>query len=435
MPSKNVKYILRAAVLLLVTGILTGCSDTREQPFAVDRLLVIGIDAAGWSLLDPMIEEGRLPHLATLRSQSASGRMRSFMPLEKSPVLWASICTGLEPAKHGIGHFVTGKDAAPVRSSGWKAPALWDILGPVGGTTAIIGMWATYPARDINGVMVSDYLQYGSSRDEKREGMVAPDSLNAALGALLVTHEDIADADIERFIAPESIPVVTRLKPRLIQDLKTIFAADLTYLAVARELARTDPFNLFFFYLRGPDMVSHRFWRFLEPDKGRFARSAELDAALDQVVPRYYEWVDEVIAEVLGWFPSDRPVVTLSDHGFFGPRVVGGANRGGTAEHDVFGIFMVRSPLFEAGCRFDQLELLDIAPTMLALLGMPPSQEMPGHILPECWSEDGKRRFERLEKNRIETYQYLAPADVGDGEATPEIDDKIREQLRSLGYI
>ncbi len=283
--------------------------------------------------------------------------------------------------------------------------------------------------------MVSDYLQYSSSRQRQPKGMVSPDSLTAPLVSLLVTHEDISDEQIARFIPAEMIPVVAELDPHLLKDLKTFWAADLTYLAVARELAKQDIYDLFFYYMRGPDMISHKFWRFMEPEKGNYVRRPKLEQALGEVVRCYYDWVDETVGEVLHWFPEDRPVITLSDHGFFGPRVVGGKNVGGCKEHNPFGIFMIRSPLFEAGSQFDQIDLIQICPTLLALLGMPPAQDMAGSLLFDCLTADGRRRFDKLEHNRIETYQYLAPRDVGDGEATPEIDESIREQLRSLGYI
>jgi hypothetical protein len=80
---------------------------------ATPKLVVIGVDSADWRLLDPMMAEGRLPHLKAFRAQAASGRMQSFYPLEKSPLLWASICTGVMPAVHGVDSFVKGSGQKP----------------------------------------------------------------------------------------------------------------------------------------------------------------------------------------------------------------------------------------------------------------------------------------------------------------------------------
>ena len=50
--------------------------------------------------------------------------------------------------------------------------------------TAVAGMWTTYPARPIDGVMVSDYLPYGHGRDKPLEGLDYPDSLAETVTSL-----------------------------------------------------------------------------------------------------------------------------------------------------------------------------------------------------------------------------------------------------------
>ena len=132
-----------------------------------------------------------------------------------------------------------------------------------------------------------------------------------------------------------------------------------------------------------------------------------------EVVRRYYEWSDEVFAEVLGWFEPTRQVAVLSDHGFYGPRSSGDK---GAAEHSEWGIFLVRSPLYQAGQKFGQIELLDICPTFLALMGLPPAADMPGTILAEGLTDSGRKRAERMEKNRVPSYLALRPAEGPAGE-------------------
>jgi predicted AlkP superfamily phosphohydrolase/phosphomutase len=420
---------------LLLVVVNTGGCGRQSATDATHRLVVIGIDSADWSLLDPLCAEDRLPNLAAFRRQAASGKMLTFRPLEKSPLLWASICTGVRPSIHGVGGFVEGPDHTPVRGSAWRAPALWDIIGAVGLTSAIIGMWTTYPARQINGVMVSDYLPYGSDREKQLVGLVKPDSLvTLALGER-VRADEIPLAELGRFIAPDQLERCTREYPSQLENLRSIYAADRTYFQVARQLAAADAYDLFFFYLRGPDMISHKFWRYYEPAKSPTPLTDDAFAVLGQVVPRYYEWVDELLSEVLAWFPPERQVVILSDHGFYGPRKRASGWQLGTQAHGPFGIFLVRSPYYEAGTRFERLELLDICPTFLALLGLPPSQEMPGRILTAGLTAEGQKWIERLEGDRVISYQDLTPPPMDQGEVDPEIDETIREQLRSLGYI
>ncbi|PID78898.1 hypothetical protein CSA17_06230 [bacterium DOLJORAL78_65_58] len=426
---KKIWWLSLMTVVLVAAGCGTG---DKNAPAAAEKLLVIGIDSADWRLLDPMLKEGRLPHLAAFRKNSASGRMRTFFPLEKSPVLWASICTGVQPAVHGIHHFVKGQDAKPVTSSAWYAPALWDILGAAQRSTALVGMWTTYPARPIAGVMVSDYVPYSKGRQKPLEGLCYPDSLSEMVMRLRVDAEEVTDEQLAMFIPAQQLAMAREKYPHEVDKLASVFAADLTYLNINRELARGDAYDLFFFYLRGPDMISHYFYKYLTPEQGTYHPKPDALDAFSQVVKRYYDWSDTVLGEVLSWFPADRQAVVVSDHGFYGPRKTGDK---GTAEHSEWGIFLVRSPMYEAGARFSQLELLDICPTLLALLGMPPAEDMPGLILDQALTPEGRKRVARLEDHRVPTYMPLRPA-AGPGVQVDEsVNEEIRKQLRSLGYI
>jgi predicted AlkP superfamily phosphohydrolase/phosphomutase len=427
------RYVIIPLMLLTVTLGLTGCGGAPEaiDP-AARKLLVIGIDSADWRLLEPMVEQGRLPHLQTFMAQSSHGRMRTFFPLEKSPVLWASICTGVRPEVHGVSGFVKGRKQEPVQGSAWYAPALWDMIGAADLSTSLVGMWTTYPARPINGVMVSDYLPYGAERDKPLANLVHPEEMTEQVVAHRMDPEALTDDDLARFIDREHLALAQEKYPREMQTLREVFAADLGYLAVNRMLAEGDPYDLFFFYLRGPDMISHHFYKYIDPEKARVLIKDDEALFFRHVVERYYEWADGVTGEVLGWFPADRQAVILSDHGFYGPRRSG---EKGTAEHSEWGIFLVRSPLYQAGQKFGQIELLDICPTFLALMGLPPAADMPGTILAEGLTDSGRKRVERMEKNRVPSYLALRPAEGPAGEQDAAVNEEIRKQLRSLGYI
>ncbi|MCP4679890.1 MAG: hypothetical protein GY854_31230 [Deltaproteobacteria bacterium] len=395
-------------------------------------LLVIGIDSADWRLLDRLIEQGKMPVLETLTKQATTARMHSFEPLEKtkSPILWASITTGVEPSEHGVGGFDKN-----VRGSVWNAPALWDIAGAAGLSTAIIGMWNTYPARRIRGVMVSDYLAYGGGREKPLSGLVAPKSLAPQLSAMKIDPKSFPLKEIARFVQTDNLVKLEKKYPKEIANLQKIHAADRSYLRAARFLAESERFDLFFFYLRGPDSVSHRFWKYFDPTKSPDELSEEEIGAFGQVVPRYYEWVDEVVGEVVGWFPREYQLVVMSDHGYYGTRMEIATSRQGVMEHDPYGIFLVRSPFYEKGKRVGDIPLLKICPTLLNLLGLPPSREMPGRVFLEGALPGHRRGIVGLDRQRITTYQGLQNTEILADEDAPEIEQEIQSQLRSLGYI
>ena len=262
--------------------------------------------------------------------------------------------------------------------------------------------------------------------------LVYPAELTDRVLALRVVSEDIEDEALARFFAPGQLEIAAARWPYQVQQLREVWAADLTCLAVNRMLAADDDHDLFLVYLRGPDMVSHWYYHYMMPEKSRMPTTPEQVAAFEHVVRRYYEWVDEAVGEVLSWFPSDRQAVIVSDHGFHGPRPDGARGR---AEHSEWGVFLVRSPLYEAGSEFDRIELMDVCPTLLALIGLPAASDMPGSVLTEAFTGKGEGIVRGLEGNRIPSYMALKPSEGPEGENDAAVDEELRQQLKSLGYI
>ena len=261
-------FFLGTLLAVLLFSVV-GCGGSEPLDPEARKLLVIGIDSADWRLLRPMADNGQLPHLKNFMAQSTHGRMRTFFPLQKSPLLWASITTGVNPEVHGVLGFVKGSDQEPVKGSAWYAPALWDIIGAADLSSSLVGMWTTYPARPINGVMVSDYLPYGANRDKPLEGLVYPEELTEKVVAQRVDPAALTADQLARFVDRDQLAAAEEKYPQEMQTLREVFAADLGYLNVNRMLAEGDPYDLFFFYLRGPDMISHHFYKYIDPDNSR----------------------------------------------------------------------------------------------------------------------------------------------------------------------
>ena len=69
------------------------------------KVVVIGLDAATWTLIRPWIDEGGMPNLANLMRAGVSGSLQSVLP-PITPPAWTSFMTGKNPGKHGVFHFV-----------------------------------------------------------------------------------------------------------------------------------------------------------------------------------------------------------------------------------------------------------------------------------------------------------------------------------------
>lgn len=418
--------------------LLTGCGDSGPPTSPSERgVVIIGIDALDWQVLDPVIDAGKAPTFARLRDESASGVNLSFVPLEKSPLIWASMATGLEPKDHGVGGFLrkNSEETKLLSSADWRAPALWDIAGAAGLESCVIGWWVTFPARPIQGVLVSDYISFTTAGPRNPEGLVRPQDLTESLSALTVDYHDVPLDLLRRFVPEVPEAQLTDPDDHHLLDLRLALAGDLTYLAIAKQLLTEQPYDLTAVYFRGLDLACHHFWQYMDAGDGRPA-SDDQQRLYGQIIPRYLEVVDGWLAELLAILPADINLIIASDHGFYGPRKDRhGSIRKGVHEHRPEGVLMVRSPFYTPGTRFDRSYVMNVAPIALAHLGLPASLEMPGRVLREGLTDDGLTFVEYLESNRIGTYASLAPAPPPEVKDDPALDEAVKKQLKSLGYV
>jgi hypothetical protein len=148
---------------LLVAAFLAGCAGEPEPPAALppptgDRVLLIGVDAGTWDLLNPLIAAGVLPTFAHLVETGYSAKLISMEP-SRSPALWTTIATGKVPAQHGIEGFVVETDdgeEVPVTTNLRRTETLWTIASRAERAVNVVGWYVTWPAEAIRGVMVSD---------------------------------------------------------------------------------------------------------------------------------------------------------------------------------------------------------------------------------------------------------------------------------------
>ena len=430
----SLAVLLLACLALMLTT--AGCERGGGLP-EDHKLVVIGFDAADWALIDPLVEAGRMPVMARFLEQSTAGVNMSFVPLVGSPQIWASMATGRMPDAHGIQGFVRREGDKLSLKQQWLAPAYWDLAGAVGQTSCVIGWWLTHPARDIAGVMVSDANTYTIQGFRDDAGLVRPDVLREDLAALKVDYRDITLAELGRFIDLDSLAGHEEAMASRLDKLRTMIAGDRSYLAMAAYLAPRSEFDVFSLYFRGLDLSCHTFWPYYRPDQ----RNEDLDpvavAVFGEVIPNYYVYCDELLGEMLALFPDDRSVMILSDHGFEGLTTQKGKLLKGVMAHRPHGVYAVRSPLHQQGYRFDSTPIINVCPTILALMGLPASEEMPGQVIREGLTAAGLRWVEQLEGNRVASYQTLAPvyADSVGVQDESEVDEAVIRQLRSLGYI
>jgi len=427
------------ALLLLAAGafLFASCGRVETEAEPIERRVVIlGIDGLEWDIMGPLLESGRLPNFARLINEGAWGELRSLKFLE-SPMIWTSIATGKTPGKHGVTGFTT-KEGAPragaiITADYRTARTLWDIVGERGWSVGVVGWLVTWPAEPVNGYLVTDRFGYGWDADARSaEGITFPAELIDDIGGLRVRPEDLSEGDVARFVRGD-VPTGGELSER-VRALRRIIATDATFLAVDRHLASQRPTDFYALYIKGVDGVSHLFWTDAFPESGPSPSNREIEL-FGEVIARFYERADEVVGEFLDRVDDGTILIVTSDHGHSGPKERGDAYAWGIAMHDPTGFFALYGEDIAGGQELTRVSVLDIAPTILALSGLPVAEDMDGRVLEEAIDPGF---LERHPIASVATYEHESPGgEPGDADEAIEspLDEEILEELRSLGYI
>jgi hypothetical protein len=456
------------ALLACALGVL-GCGDARRAPSG-PPVLLFAVDGLEWNVMLPLLQQGELPAFADLMRRGTFGELESMRPTW-SPVIWTTIATGKRPGKHGIEGFVYGVEVdgalePRVFNSGHrKTKAFWNILSDHGRSVDVVGWWITYPAEPIDGLMVSQTNTTAAllERDEGailkgtlQEGVprqVWPASREAEVLAILERVEATLDARLEQHYGTRPHPLGT-LEQAVWDESRWAFRADETYLEIADARLDEPPADLTAVYVGGPDVIGHRFWRYAYPQEFAYPPDARQIENFGGLLADSYRRVDRALAAMLAALPPDATVVVVSDHGMHADRVGGqfapDAEREGRLSGNHTGappgVLLAAgpriaaraadAPAIEMLARADLPRLggvLDVLPTLLALLELPLGEDMPGApmaaVLDAAW-------LAAHPPSRIPTHDDDAWRAAHARLKAESIDlDERLEQLRALGYI
>jgi len=427
--------------LLVISAIVSmnGC-DVDSSP----EVWVIGLDAADWDQLDPMIARGELPNLAALKHGGASGILRSEKPLI-SPVLWNTIATGKSPDEHGVTWFMTNLpdgSKTPVSSNQRQARTFWNIASEAGLNSGVIGWWATWPADPINGFLVSDYVGWHSfgvsGHRANDEGKTWPPELLAEVNGLMPAPASVSATQLGTMIALPAEDLAFDPQANIYSDpishLRQAMATSRGYTNIAlAKLAEERP-ALLTVYFEGTDAVAHLFGDFQPPQQAWI--SDEDYRAYHRVVQQYWRWQDQLLGELLAQRGRQTTVIVVSDHGFR----VGDQRRKedafhvetADADHMFDGVVIINGPDIVAGSTINDANLYDITPTVLYALDLAVASDMDGRVLSEAWSNNALISGPIRSQLTYETTPLIRHGAVAQPEgATAQLEG----MLRSLGYL
>jgi len=402
------------------------------------RVLLVGWDAADWKVINPLMDAGKMPNVQRLVENGAMGQIATLHP-PLSPMLWTSIATGKRPFKHGIHGFSEptpdGLGVQPVTNLSRKSKALWNVLNQQGLRSVVIGWWPSHPAEPINGVMVSDHYHRASRPLDEGwpllKNAVHPAELAETLADLRMHPDLLIPEMVEPFI-PLAREIDQDKDKRLAGMMRTLCEC-VSIHSAATWLLENREWDFFGVYYDAIDHFCHGFMRYHPP---RQSWISERDFELyGNVVNMAYQFHDQMLGTLLKKAGEDVTVILMSDHGFhpdhLRPASIPDIPAGPAIEHRDFGVLAISGP----GIKKDELlhgpSVLDIAPTILTMYGLPVGEDMDGKVLAQAFVEPPEISF-------IPSWEDVPGAD-GRHPAHTRLDPlaahEAMEQMIALGYI
>ena len=439
------KKIALLAIALFLIGFSVGCGQEEASP---NKVMLIGVDGAEWDIIRPMVREGKLPNFGKLISEGASGPLESFTPM-LSPVIWTSIATGKPMDQHGISWFMirdpkTG-ELIPVSSYNRKVKAIWNMLSDRGRTSGVVGWWASWPPETVNGFIVSDHIAYHgfgvhhNPNDLSRDKTYPPELIDE-ISEMIMQPGQVQRGEVNRFMDTESskfkFPETEGFEfANPVHHFMYIYSTLHSYEKLGTYLYKTKKPDFFAIYFEAVDTTGHFFMRY-RPPKVETVPQDEYDAFKD-VVEKVYMEQDRILGEFIALADENTTVVVVSDHGFKqgderSEIVLETNEKGAQIWHNIDGVMILWGNGIKPGAVIEKASVMDVAPTILSILGEPVPQDMVGRVLRDAMSDDFARKNP---VTQVATYEGENPVEIEAIPQNKQINEDIRDRLASLGYL
>lgn len=256
------------------------------------KTVVLGLDGLPYSLARKLGEQGTCPNIHSLIHSGNASPMHAELP-ELSPVNWTSFYTAAGPEEHGVFGFTRlnpntyATEIADFNQV--QAETIFDRLGGKGLYSKVINLPNTYPARPINGILVSGFVA-----PELEKAVYPPPLVNIlrAKGYRLEADTVSGSRDHEFLLREISSTLDSRL-----------MALDLLWPDMS--------WDLFVLVLTETDRLFHFLYPALEEETHPLNRDClefmkKWDRAVGEVLKRYRS------------LPDPKRLIVLADHGFTG---------------------------------------------------------------------------------------------------------------------
>ncbi|MDD1776163.1 MAG: alkaline phosphatase family protein [Candidatus Methanomethylicus sp.] len=268
------------------------------------RVLVIALDSAEPTLIEKWMNDGTLPHLKSLRSRGAYGRLKSSAEwLGGSP--WPTFYTGTSPAMHGLyeinqwhprlmKHVQTSNEWLPLTP-------FWRKFSENGPRVISIDLPMTYPAECINGIEICGWMTHDSIGNMGRTVSFPPGEISHFKGDFNLKPVPIT---LDKF-GIQSVRSLLGLRDQLILATENLAG-------LAEKLMDCERWDLFMVSFASPHRGGHKLWDF----SGAIGRaSARERREFSEALHDVYIACDKGVGQLVDRAGNNAAALVFSLHG------------------------------------------------------------------------------------------------------------------------
>ena len=261
------------------------------------RVIAIGLDSAAPNLIERWVEEGKLPIFGRLIDAGCYGSLESTEPA-LTPPAWTSSVTGTNPGKHNIYDFfrVTAQHGKKmVSSKDRRSKAIWNLLDEFGKRSIILNLPLTYPAEQLNGIMVT-----GMPTPSLNKGFVSPANMTDEI-VRLIEGKKLA-VDVNKLLRGE--------EDQFLNDLEEV-TNRISNLAF--HLINTSDWDFFMVVFHDLDILQHTFWHHMDSDHPFY--DEEKANTYQYAILHFYQYLEKQIERFHALLDDETVLLIFSDHG------------------------------------------------------------------------------------------------------------------------
>lgn len=285
------------------------------------KILLVELNEVTWNLIDPLIEQGRLPTFARLKREGAWGSPMSVdLPPQLDPwITWTTVHTGRPQTDHNV--FFLQQPPETIR-----AKRIWEICDAAGLSVGVYGSVCSWPPQRVKGFYVPDTFAPDTATYPESLEPIQKLNLTYTRSVRLPSDQDglmfKAKLGAKLLKLGLSLTTMSRIARQLVRERRN---PNLRWQRVALQPVVNFDFFSRLYRRHRPEFASfhtnhvahymHTYWKAMQPDLFPQETTEEEIRNYSRTIEHGYRSADELLKRMMGLMDKNTVMVVASSMG------------------------------------------------------------------------------------------------------------------------